>query len=169
MLISEMCHFVDLMIHLVGSVPTAVNAQSAGLSNSAQENRDNVCINLRFSDGSLGTLVYSTMGSAGCPKEQIQVFGGGKTAILSDFQKLETWDSENRAQGHQSRVRDKGQKVQIAETVEAFRKGTSPIPLEQLMEGALAVLAAQESLGSHQPCSLDSLRKTEAPKEALTL
>ena len=97
---------------------------------------------LRFSDGSLGTLVYSTMGSAGCPKEQIQVFGGGKTAILSDFQKLETWDSENRAQGHQSRVRDKGQKVQIAETVEAFRKGTSPIPLEQLMEGALAVLAA---------------------------
>lgn len=169
MLISEMCHFVDLMIHLTGEVPTSVSAQSAGLSNSAQENRDNVCINLRFGDGSLGTLVYSTLGSAGCPKEQVQVFGGGKTAILSDFQKLETWDCDSRAQVHQSRVRDKGQRVQIAQTVEAFRENRSPVPLEEIMGGALAVLAAQESLGSHQPCSLDELRRTEAPKEALAL
>lgn len=100
MLISEMCHFVDFMIFMVGEVPLEVMACCTGAGNAGQENRDNLSMVLKFPGGSVGTLLYSTLGSAGCPKEQVEVFGNGLSAVLSDFKKLQTWDQSNRLKTH---------------------------------------------------------------------
>jgi len=166
MLISEMCHFVDFLIFLTGELPSRVTATCLGLSHADQENRDNVFLNFTFPNGSVGTVLYTTLGSAGCPKEYVEIFGGGKTASLLDFQRLQVWDSNNKAHNFQERVRDKGQATEIAETVAAFKQGSSPIPLRELMGGALSVLAAQEALGRDDSVDIEQFRANVSSEHA---
>ena len=44
---------------------------------------------MSFSDGSLATILYLSRGGSVLPKERIEVLGGGRTIVLTDFGILE--------------------------------------------------------------------------------
>ena len=81
-IVGEVCHFIDALTFLSGSLP--IEAQAVA----AKGHGDAVSILLRFEDGSTGTIVYSSLGDPSVPKEKIEVFAAGCVIQLDDFVRL---------------------------------------------------------------------------------
>lgn len=125
-IIGEGCHFVDLLRFLAASPIVGVQATSAG--------EDSVTATLRFADGSIGTVHYFSNGHKSFPKEQLEVFCGGKVLQLDNFRRLRGYGwSGFRKMDLWSQ--DKGQRACVAAFADAIRRGTSsPIPWNELVE-----------------------------------
>ena len=149
MLVGEMCHFIDLMQFICEERPVSVYATSMAVDNQTVADRDNVVIVIAFDKGSVGTLCYNTVGNKAAPKERLEVYGGGVAAFLDDFRSLEIAQGQKSSRSKANQ--DKGQAREVAESVAAFRMGTSPIPFEELVTGMRVVFAARQSLVSGEP------------------
>jgi polar amino acid transport system substrate-binding protein len=157
MLVSEMCHFIDLMQYLAAERPVGVFAQALTLGREDRADHDNVAITVSFDGGSVGTLNYNTIGDGAAPKERLEVFGSGTAARLDDFRRLYiTKNGATSTTRHWNQ--DKGQEAQVNETIEGFRtRGRGPVPYEELVLGMRAVFAAQESLRTGGPVDISGL------------
>jgi len=144
-IIGEGCHFIDYLTFLVGKPPIRVRA--AGLPDGERYRQDNVSMILTFEDGSIGSLTYLANGDKSFPKERVEVFCGGRVAVLDDFRSLELIHNGHR-QKFTARLRqDKGHQALWQAFVEAVRQGGSPpIPYDHLLGVTRASFAAVESL-----------------------
>lgn len=113
-ILGEGVHFFDLLCWLSGAEPSRIEAVSP-----PGRSRDEAIITLQFSDGSIGTVVYSGSGSPDAGKERVEVFAGGATFILDDFRSLEA--SGLRATGSKTRTVEKGQREQLGNFHRALR------------------------------------------------
>lgn len=86
-IIGEVCHFIDCMVYLTGSLPRQVYAKSVSGDNFAETNHDNVAITITFSDGSIGNIVYTANGGQKMPKEYCEVFASDRSYIMDNFEK----------------------------------------------------------------------------------
>jgi predicted dehydrogenase len=73
-IIGEGCHFVDLMLHLVGYSIVDFQAMMIGDAPGIEIREDKVSITISFEDGSFGTIHYLANGGSIFPKERIEVF-----------------------------------------------------------------------------------------------
>ena len=142
-ILGEACHLVDFMIFLTGAIPVSVNALA--LPDIGRYNEDNMSIQIKFSDGSVGTISYLANGDKSCAKERCEAFSGGKIAILNDFRTLETWSD-----GHHEKITstkmDKGHAESWETFIKAIRgKGARPIPANEIFSGALCCFSAIKS------------------------
>ena len=60
---------------------------------------DSFAAHIRFASGAVGTLVYSGGGDPKLPKERLEAFGGGVSAVLDDFRRLELYRGGKRTVG----------------------------------------------------------------------
>lgn len=153
MLVGESCHFFDVMNFVSGSRPVEVSAASIRSGRSDISDRDNLTVVVSYENGSVGTLVYTTVGSKSASKERLEVFGSGKVAFLDDFRRL-TLVKDGTVKKMRSRNQDKGQRTQLEETVRMFRSGSSPTPFEDHINVMKTVFAAQRSLLHDRPIRL---------------
>ena len=108
---------------------------------------DNVSMTYTFPDGSVGVVDYLANGDKSFPKERVEVFCGGRIAVLDDFRKLELVHDGRRKTV--KTAQDKGWKGEWVAFAKAIREGGgSPIPYEQLVGVTKASFAAVESLRS---------------------
>ena len=87
-IVGEVCHFIDLMQFLTGSAPIEVCAGAAG-GVALPGDPDNVLIQIRFGDGSGGSIAYVSTGDASYAKERVEVFGGGKDGVIDNWRALD--------------------------------------------------------------------------------
>lgn len=153
-ILGEVCHFVDFLTFLAGSLPIEVEAKS--VSSFEQNPEENVIISLRFANGSQGTIGYLSNGDRSYSKERVEVFGGGAVAVLEDFRRLELV-RHGKKQTFRSRFRqDKGHRAELNAFADAIRSGGQiPIPFEEMVSSTLATLRAAESRSSGQPFEVD--------------
>jgi predicted dehydrogenase len=146
-IIGEGCHFIDYLIFLTGSIPLQV--QTMALPDSGRYHQDNVVMTFSFKDGSVGTVTYLANGDKTFPKERVEVFCGGRVAVLDDFRMLELIHS-GRKQTLTSRLRqDKGHRAGWETFLKAVSSGgIPPIPYDQLIGGTRSAFAAVRSLHS---------------------
>ena len=143
--IGEVCHFVDLASYLADSDPIRVHAESLGADLSTSED-DSVIATVKFLSGSMATIVYSAGGDPSLPKEQVQVFGGGRTALLDNFRKLSLSAGGSQTERTWSTT-DKGHMTEVRAFLAAVRTGgPSPIPFASLARTMRATFAIEESL-----------------------
>ena len=144
-IIGEGCHFVDFMTFLVGEPPSSVTAQA--LPDSGRYHEDNVILTFTFPDGSLGVLTYLANGDKTFPKERVEVFTGGRVAVLEDYRSLEMV-RDGRRRGLRSRLRqDKGHRAEWETFAAAILEGGSaPIPYTHLLGVTRATFAAVKAL-----------------------
>jgi predicted dehydrogenase/threonine dehydrogenase-like Zn-dependent dehydrogenase len=154
-IIGEVCHFVDLLSFLTGSLPVQVHAQA--LPNSGRYCNDNVMVTLTFTTGSVGTVTYVANGDKAFSKERIEVFGGEAVAVLDDFRSLELVHNGNR-QVYKARLRqDKGHRGEWEAIVAAIQRGASePIPFIESAAITQATLAIVESLQSGKTVDVEA-------------
>ncbi len=155
-LLGEVCHFVDFLSFLTGSVPVEVETRS--LLNPGRYSNDNIVCSLRFADGSQGTISYLANGDKSYSKERLEVFGGGSVAVLDDFRLLEL------VRGGKKRVfrsllrQDKGHRGEWNAFTTAIQTGVeSPIRLQEIVSTMLAAFALEESRCLGQPVAVKEL------------
>jgi len=130
-LLGEACHFVDLLRHLAASPIEDLQLLSAADSKPCP---DTFSLQLRFADGSIGTVHYFANGSKAFPKERLEVFAAGKVLRLDNYRKLQAWGLP----GFRTRRRlsqDKGQVACCSAFLKAIEAGgPPPIPAAELFE-----------------------------------
>lgn len=130
-LIGEACHFVDLLRHLAASPIEDLQLLSAADSKPCP---DTFSLQLRFADGSIGTVHYFASGSKAFPKERLEVFAAGKVLRLDNYRKLQAWGIPGFST-HRLLSQDKGQQACCAAFLKAIEAGgPSPIPVSELFE-----------------------------------
>ena len=157
-IVGEVCHFVDFLCYLLGSSPVEVETRS--LSNSGRYSNDNVVCSLRFAEGSQGTISYLANGDKSFSKERLEVFGGGRVAVLEDFRRLEL------IQGGKKKVlrtflrQDKGHRGEWEAFAAAIKNATeSPIPFREVVSTMMATFALDESRCLGRPITVKELRR----------
>jgi polar amino acid transport system substrate-binding protein len=152
-IIGEACHFIDTMTYLCGSLPERVHAfVMAG----AEQSADTVIMNIRFENGAVGSLSYFANGPKRMPKEYIEVYKGGQSAVLTDFRELTTYG----AKGTRHRKlfsQDKGQAEMVRKVVQSMRDGApAPIPFSEIRAVTLATFAVLRSLRERAELPVDA-------------
>ena len=150
-IIGEACHFVDLIIYLVGSLPVSVAAHA--LPDGGKYREDNVSMTFTFNDGSIGVVDYLANGDKSFPKERVEVFCGGQVSVLDDFVALQTIRDGRKTETKSAQ--DKGHVAVWKAFVKSIREGGDPpIPYDQLIAVTKATFAAVESLRSSKSVSI---------------
>ena len=140
-ILGEVCHFVDLARYFAGANITSVQADAARIDGGAG---DDISASLRFEDGSLATIAYTSLGAAAHPKEWIEIYAGGNVVFIDNFRTLTI--TENGSAQKTSSSQDKG----FAGSLKAFVdgvKGRGPsIDENELIETSMATMAILDSL-----------------------
>lgn len=110
-IIGEVCHFVDFLTFINGSLPVSVYACAMSQPHALS---DTVNISLTYGNGSIGSIAYFANGHKSLRKERLEVFANGVTVVLDDYRNLTIFQGKNRE--NKSSNQDKGQ----AYTVKAF-------------------------------------------------
>ena len=130
-LLGEACHFVDLLRHLAAS---PIEDLQLLIAADRKPCPDTFSLQLRFADGSIGTVHYFANGSKAFPKKRLEVFAAGKVLRLDNYRKLQAWGIP----GFSTRrllSQDKGQQACCAAFLKAIETGgPPPIPVSELFE-----------------------------------
>ncbi len=141
-LIGEGCHFIDFLTFLVGAPPQRVSAHS--LPDNGRYHQDNFSLTLTFPDGSLGVVDYLANGDKSFPKERLEVFCGGRIAVLDDFRRLEMVGDGRHKVTHGRQ--DKGWRAEWLALTRAIAADAQPtIPYDHLFGVTRATFAALAS------------------------
>jgi predicted dehydrogenase/threonine dehydrogenase-like Zn-dependent dehydrogenase len=134
-LLGEACHFVDLLRCLADS--TIATWHSTRMQASTP---DTFTIELKFVDGSIGTIHYFANGSKAFSKERLEVFVAGRVLQLDNFRKLVGYGWPGFKSMNLWR-QDKGQQACAKAFIEAIAQGQpSPIDAAELFEVSRVVL-----------------------------
>ncbi len=143
-IVGEVCHFVDFLCFLTGSLPVEVETRS--LPNAGRYSNDNVLCSLNFANGSQGVIAYLANGDKSFSKERVEVFGGGRVAVLEDFRRLELVRAGKKHVFRSPLRQDKGHRAELEAFVKAIQSGTrSPISFHQAAATMMATFALEES------------------------
>lgn len=153
--IGEGCHFIDLASAIANSVPIEVHAIAAASTHKSAMLNDNVVIALRFANGSIASIIYCADGSKAMDKEHVEVFGGGRSAIINDFRTATLFEGDDKATERKLAAQDKGQKAMLAAWIEALKTGKTCVEFESLMANSMATILAVESLMVGMPLAVD--------------
>ena len=137
----EACHFIDLLRFLTGS-PIASHSCIAMDSPTS----DTATLQLRFADGSIGTVHYVANGSKKFPKERVEVFAQGRVLQLDNFRVLRGfgWPGFRTLRLWRQ---DKGQRACASAFLGAIRRGEpAPIPFNEIVEVSRAMIELAPSL-----------------------
>ena len=143
-MIGEGCHFVDFITSVVGACPVSVRAQA--LPDGGKYRQDNVSMTFTFPDGSIGVVDYLASGDKSFAKERVEVFCGGRVAVLNDYRSLELIENGSRKVIKSAFKQDKGHLGEMRALAASVQNGTVPIPYEQLRSVTAAMFAAVESI-----------------------
>jgi predicted dehydrogenase/threonine dehydrogenase-like Zn-dependent dehydrogenase len=149
-IIGEGCHFIDLLQFFCDAAPVQVFATSVGGDSDAARLQDNVTIQITFADGSIGNILYTSLGARSLPKERVEVFAGGTTLVIDNFKQTLIYGAEVKKQGGVQQ--DKGQPEMLRAFLDAIRTGgASPIPVVQIVSTSLVTFGVIESLRTNVP------------------
>lgn len=145
-IIGEGCHFIDLASAIIGQNPKSVYSIATSKADKSAMLNDNVIITLTFEGGSIATINYTADGAKAMKKESIEVFGGGRSAIIHDFKEVELFEGDSKIERNKLMAQDKGQKAMLNSWVTGLKDGTPCVSYECLMKTSLATILAVESL-----------------------
>ncbi|MEW6706235.1 MAG: bi-domain-containing oxidoreductase [Pseudomonadota bacterium] len=152
-IIGEACHFVDLASALVGADPVSVFAAGAVKPGQPLLLNDNVCLTLRFGDGSVANITYTADGAKAMPKEHVEMFGGGRSALIDDFRSATLFEGDTGVRQLKG-TQDKGQRDMLAAWVDGMRSGRPALPFASAMAASAATIAAVESMTLGEPVAV---------------
>jgi polar amino acid transport system substrate-binding protein len=153
--VGEVCHFVDFMQYVTGCPPTEVIAAAAGNMHLPTD-PDNILIQLRFADGSIGSIAYVSTGDASYPKERVEVFAGGRVGVIDNWRALEIRENGRKSGKRFLLSSAKGHAEELAAFVQSIRTGRPAIAFDSLVAATRATFAIQLALRTGHPCPVNA-------------
>ncbi|APH14794.1 ketopantoate reductase PanE/ApbA family protein [Clostridium sporogenes] len=134
-IIGEGCHIFDLFNYFTDSEVATVSVDSISAETDNISHRDNVVITLKYKDGSICTLTYTSLGNNSYSKEFCEVYCDGKIIIIDDYKKINGYGVK--VENIQSSNSDKGQYEEILEFSKVIKSGENySIPVWQLEQAS---------------------------------
>jgi predicted dehydrogenase len=144
--IGEACHGLDLATYLTGSLPIRVFAESVGGPDAPIITDDQCFITVRHANGSISSIGYLAGGDKAFPKERVEVFGGGRVAVIDDFREM-ILSSAGKRTRRRTRSQDKGHSAELQAFADALLQGGAcPITWEELRSVSMAAILAVRSI-----------------------
>ena len=141
--LGEVCHFIDYLTYLNGSLPTKVSATALP---DANQLNDTLNILIQFGNGSSGVVAYYANGSKSMTKEYVEVFSAGMSATLNDFKELKIFGKGN-PKKEKFFNQNKGQKEMVSAFVNGLlNEGKAPISFEEIVAVTKASFKVIESV-----------------------
>lgn len=145
-IIGELCHFIDLAIHLTNSHIKAVVMNRT-------HNEDNVNVLLEFVNGSQAAIQYFPTGHKSLSKERIEIHQLGNSIIIDNFQSIKYYGFKKK---NMSKSQDKGHQNQFARFVDSIMNGNAPtISFKEIVHVSKVIFAAIESAQLKQWVTID--------------
>jgi predicted dehydrogenase len=151
-IISEGCHFVDLIQYICGCRPVSVYAEMIGGRIPGGQN-DNCVVTLKMADGSLGVIVYVANGDPCFEKERVEVFGQGRAAVIENW-RVARLVAGGRTRKVNPKGSGKGHSQELAEFAAAVAKGEGYSMFRDAVAATQTTLAVTESLREHRLASV---------------
>ena len=142
-IIGEVCHFVDFLTFMNGSLPVSVYAIAMKEPNDLN---DVLNVSLTYENGSIGTICYLANGDKSLSKERVEIFARGSTAVLDDFRIL-SMHGHGKKKDKRLLTQDKGQKEEVRAFIDAILQGRGePIAFEEIHSASLVTFKILESI-----------------------
>lgn len=130
-IIGEGCHIFDLFNYFTDARVISVSVDSISPKTKNLSHGDNLVATVKYDDGSLCTLTYTSIGSNEHSKEFCQIYCDGKIINIDDYKKITGYGVK--VVNIESKVSDKGQYEELIEFAKAIRSGEKfPISIWQL-------------------------------------
>jgi predicted dehydrogenase/threonine dehydrogenase-like Zn-dependent dehydrogenase len=141
--IGEACHVYDLFGFLTDSLP--VDVQACGLHHpvAGASPDENFSATLRYADGSVAQLLYTSLGAREHPKECMDVYVDGKVFSLNDYRELTIKGAKQSAWS--SAIPDKGHYDEL-KALSKISGHQWPIDLKEQLAVSRAALRVQEEI-----------------------
>lgn len=154
-IVGEICHFIDLIIHLSGALPTQVYAQAMRPSGKFSSS-DNLVVSLELSDGSVASITYTAAGDKSFPRERIEVFRGGSVGVIENFKKATFTRNGRVARKRNLFNSDRGHRAEMESFFSALRADSPPpVPFSEYVLTTLTTFSIMESLKCGYPVKVD--------------
>lgn len=154
-IVGEACHAIDTCVAIADSLPFSVYAEAVGKTGGVETTDDRVFILLRHENGGVSCVSYQAGGDRALPPERIEVFGGGRSAVVDSWDSVELWEGNRRRKA--SGGKDKGHQAEFRAFLAACRRGgEAPIPWAHLYSVTRASLLAVCSLRRSRPLEISS-------------
>lgn len=155
--VGEMSHFIDLIQSLSGALVFRVSAERISGDNRSTVNNDNIAVNFKLTDGSVGSLIYTASGDKAYSRESLEIFFDGKTISSKDFR-----ISEFHHGGKTEVFKTRGQEMGYAEELKHFIKSVAGISTVEVSTNEMfatmkTIFGIERALASAQVISLDSI------------
>lgn len=131
-IIDQACHIFDLFFCLTQAYPVSVSVEAVHAARDDIFPTDNFCVVLRMSDGSVCSLLHTTLGHYDLSSERMEIFFDKKSIILDDFNRLfgfgvPSWFNETAV------IQDKGYESLIAQFFDEVRgiRTTPLVPIDR--------------------------------------
>ncbi len=141
--VGEACHILDLFRFLTAAPAEGVTANALRPRSSACREDENFVATLRYRDGSVCTLLYTSLGAQDFPKEAMEIYVDGKVIVMDDYRSIAVYGGK--ALGLRTTIQDKGHRAEL----EAFHRlatgqGEAPMTLEEMVEVTELSLAIRD-------------------------
>lgn len=134
-IIGEACHIFDLFNYFTHSQVESISVDSISPKTKNISCRDNVVCTLKYEDGSLCTLTYTSLGNNRCPKEFCEIYCDGKIIIINDYKKINVYGTESI--NIESKTSKKGHYEELIEFSKVIKNEENyTIPIWQLEQAA---------------------------------
>jgi len=125
-IIGEACHIFDLFNYFTDSELGGVDVSAISPKTADISPHANFTTSLKYCDGSVCTLTYTTLGTKELGKEYLEIYVDGMVLVIDDFRKLRVYGS--RTKGMKSRAVQKGHLEELKEFARCV-KGESGFPI----------------------------------------
>lgn len=132
-IIGEACHIFDVFCFLTQSKPLSVSVETIKTNQEDLFATDNFSVQFSFADGSICSLVYTSLGHKDLNKERMEVFFDGKAILMDDYKILQGFGLPA-SFNEKMLAADKGHEHVLKAFFEALARPTytPPIPLDRL-------------------------------------
>lgn len=166
-LLGEVCHFTDMCLWLLGTRNEGRGTRRGEEGASLTEvyavqgaGQDDYVVTLRFTDGSVATVFYTSEGDPSQAKERVEVFGGGGVGVMDNYM-ITTWSVSGRKRVLYKKSvllgQQKGHAPALAAWVKACQGEMGQIPgMEELCFSSRVVFWAAESIRTGRVVMIDS-------------
>ncbi len=143
--VGEVCHFVDLIQYLSGSLPEKIYAEAT-----SEKGADNLIITLKMKNGTVANILYASQGDKLLPRERIEVFSEKAVCVLDNFKTL-FFAKDGQSKKAKLFSLDRGYKGEFEAFFENIIKGSAAIEIEELIYTTLVTFAILDSIKSGEP------------------
>jgi predicted dehydrogenase/threonine dehydrogenase-like Zn-dependent dehydrogenase len=143
-IIGEGCHFFDFCNWIVGRDPMQIYAEKISSNDVSMVDANNVISTIRYEDGSVASIIYTTIGNESYSKERIEIFVDSGVIAIEDFKELIVTGLDGK--GEKLKRVEKGQFELINEYCKLLKGESRNTDLPSVEDGVKATICSLKVL-----------------------